>query len=48
MIPGVYDMVFAPVMFWVFGLITAVGSVFLVREVGKAGKGLPGQEGMGD
>lgn len=35
MVPDVYDIVFAPVMFWIFGLITAAGSFVLVREVRK-------------
>ena len=35
MVPDVYDIVFAPVMFWIFGLITAAGSFILVREVRK-------------
>ncbi len=42
MIPEVYNIVFSPVMFWVFGLITAAGSVFLVREVKR---GLSGSLG---
>lgn len=33
MIPEVYGVVFSPVVFWVFGLITVAGSVFLIREV---------------
>jgi len=32
MIPEAQKIVFSPVMFWVFGLITAAGSVFLVRQ----------------
>ena len=39
MIPEVYDIVFSPVMFWVFGLITVAGSMFLVREVRKGLQG---------
>lgn len=33
MIPEAYEIVFSPLMFWVFGLITAAGSLFLIREV---------------
>lgn len=43
MVPGIYGIAFSPVMFWVSGLVTAAGSAFLIRETGKAGKGLSGQ-----
>lgn len=33
MVPEVYGIVFSPIMFWVFGLITVAGSAYLIREV---------------
>lgn len=33
-IPGLYRIVFSPVMFWIFGLITAAGCLYFVKEQG--------------
>lgn len=34
-IPGMYDIVFSPVMFWIFGLITAAGCLYFASVQGK-------------
>lgn len=34
MIPGLYKIVFSPIMFWIFGLITAAVCLYFVREQG--------------
>ena len=34
MIPGVYDIVFSPVMFWIFGLVTAAGCLYFASVRG--------------
>lgn len=34
MIPEIYDIVFSPVMFWVFGLITAAGCLYFAMSQG--------------
>lgn len=36
-IPGMYDIVFSPVMFWIFGLITAAGCLYFASVQGKIG-----------
>lgn len=34
-IPGVYDIVFAPAAFWIFGAVTVMGSIFLVKSISE-------------
>lgn len=34
-IPGMYDIVFSPVMFWIFGLITAAGCLYFASVQGQ-------------
>ena len=46
MVPEAYEIVFSPLMFWVFGLITVVGSLFLIREIRRVE--ILGEEEAGD